>query len=93
MTRDKAQLHADIEPGVAALVDGDDWQRWLAVAARFPKYRTGAGGTFELRERSGQERRSSATNLRPRMPGGGTSVPSSIRAVTARMGPVVGLDR
>jgi hypothetical protein len=32
------QLHADIEAGVAALIDRDDWQRWLAVAARFPKY-------------------------------------------------------
>lgn len=32
------QLQADIEAGVAALIDGDDWQNWLRVAARFPKY-------------------------------------------------------
>src|SRR5688572_1384818 len=32
------QLHADIEAGVAALVGGDDWQRWLQVQARFPRY-------------------------------------------------------
>jgi len=44
------QLQADIETGVAELVDGDDWQSWLRVAARFPKYRTGAGGVLELRE-------------------------------------------
>jgi antirestriction protein ArdC len=37
--RDKVeQLQADIEAGVAELVDGEDWQRWLRVAARFPKY-------------------------------------------------------
>ena len=37
--RDKVeQLQADIETGVAELVDGDDWQSWLRVAARFPKY-------------------------------------------------------
>ncbi|MCA1847352.1 MAG: ssDNA-binding domain-containing protein [Actinobacteria bacterium] len=37
--RDKVeQLQTDIEAGVAALIGGDDWQRWLAVAARFPKY-------------------------------------------------------
>lgn len=37
--RDKVeQLQADIEQGVADLVDGDDWQNWLRVAARFPKY-------------------------------------------------------
>jgi hypothetical protein len=41
--RDKVeQLQADIEAGVAQLVDGEEWQRWLRVAARFPKYRTGA---------------------------------------------------
>jgi antirestriction protein ArdC len=38
MTDKVDQLHADIEAGVAALVDGADWQRWLTVAARFPKY-------------------------------------------------------
>ena len=37
--RDKVeQLQADIETGVAELVDGEE--RWLSVAARFPKYRT-----------------------------------------------------
>jgi DNA primase len=37
--RDKVeQLQADIETGVAELVGGEDWQRWLRVAARFPKY-------------------------------------------------------
>jgi antirestriction protein ArdC len=37
--RDKVeQLQADIEAGVAELVDGDDWQRWLQIQARFPKY-------------------------------------------------------
>jgi hypothetical protein len=37
--RDKvAQLQADIEQGVAELVEGQDWQRWLHVAARFPRY-------------------------------------------------------
>src|SRR5438132_2986522 len=33
-----AQLQADIEAGVAELVEGADWQRWLRVAARFPRY-------------------------------------------------------
>jgi len=32
------QLQADIETGVAELVDGEDWRSWLRVAARFPKY-------------------------------------------------------
>lgn len=31
-------LQAEIEAGVADLVAGEGWQRWLAVAARFPKY-------------------------------------------------------
>jgi hypothetical protein len=31
-------LQRDIETGVADLVAGEGWQRWLAVAARFPKY-------------------------------------------------------
>jgi antirestriction protein ArdC len=31
-------LQAEIEQGVADLVAGEGWQRWLAVAARFPKY-------------------------------------------------------
>ena len=43
--RDKVeQLQADIEQGVAELVEGEDWQRWLRVAARFPRYRGGAAG-------------------------------------------------
>jgi hypothetical protein len=32
------QLQADIEAGVAELVEGEDWQRWLRVASRFPRY-------------------------------------------------------
>jgi hypothetical protein len=32
------QLQADIEAGVADLVEGEDWQRWLRVASRFPRY-------------------------------------------------------
>jgi hypothetical protein len=32
------QLQADIERGVAELVEGEDWRRWLQVAARFPRY-------------------------------------------------------
>lgn len=37
--RDKIEaLQAQIEAGVADLVGGEDWQRWLSVAARFPKY-------------------------------------------------------
>jgi hypothetical protein len=32
------QLQADIEQGVAELVEGEDWQRWLRVASRFPRY-------------------------------------------------------
>ena len=32
------QLQADIERGVAELVEGEDWRRWLEVAARFPRY-------------------------------------------------------
>ena len=32
------QLHADIEAGVATLAAGDDWQRWLHIQARFPRY-------------------------------------------------------
>ena len=43
-------LQAEIETGVAELVAGEGWQRWLSVAARFPRYRTGAGGVLELRE-------------------------------------------
>ena len=39
MPRDRIEaLQADIERGVASLVAGEDWQRWLAVAARFPRY-------------------------------------------------------
>jgi antirestriction protein ArdC len=32
------ELQAEIEQGVARLVDGEDWRRWLQVAARFPRY-------------------------------------------------------
>ena len=32
------QLQADIEQGVADLVEGEDWQQWLRVASRFPRY-------------------------------------------------------
>jgi hypothetical protein len=32
------QLQAEIERGVAELVEGEDWRRWLEVAARFPRY-------------------------------------------------------
>ncbi|MDQ1492325.1 MAG: hypothetical protein QOD57_401 [Actinomycetota bacterium] len=32
------QLQADIEQGVAELVEGEDWKRWLRVAAKFPRY-------------------------------------------------------
>ena len=50
-TRDRINdLQTEIETGVADLVAGEGWQRWLSVAARFPRYRTGAGGVFELRE-------------------------------------------
>jgi len=39
MSRDRIEaLQAEIEAGVAELVAGEGWQRWLAVAARFPKY-------------------------------------------------------
>jgi hypothetical protein len=31
-------LQAQIERGVAELVEGEDWRRWLEVAARFPRY-------------------------------------------------------
>jgi len=31
-------LQAEIEAGVAELVAGEGWQRWLSVAARFPRY-------------------------------------------------------
>jgi hypothetical protein len=31
-------LQAQIERGVAELVEGEDWRRWLEVAARFPGY-------------------------------------------------------
>jgi hypothetical protein len=44
------QLRAEIEAGVADLVAGEGWQHWLAVAARFPRSGTGAGGVLELRE-------------------------------------------
>ena len=50
-------LQRRIEAGVADLVAGEGWRRWLTVAARFPKYRTGAGGVFELRESGRSERR------------------------------------
>src|SRR5207248_4311950 len=37
--RDRIEaLQADIEAGVADLVAGEGWQRWLGVAARFPRY-------------------------------------------------------
>jgi hypothetical protein len=32
------QLQADIERGVAELLEGEDWRRWLQVAAKFPRY-------------------------------------------------------
>lgn len=32
------QLQADIERGVAELVEGEDWRRYLEVMARFPRY-------------------------------------------------------
>ncbi len=32
------ELQAEIERGVAKLVEGEDWRRWLEVAARFPRY-------------------------------------------------------
>ena len=39
MMRDKIEdLQAEVEAGVSELVAGEDWQRWLSVAARFPKY-------------------------------------------------------
>jgi hypothetical protein len=39
LQRDKLEeLQAQIEAGVAELVGGEDWQRWLSVAARFPRY-------------------------------------------------------
>jgi antirestriction protein ArdC len=31
-------LQAEIETGVAELVAGEGWQRWLTVAAKFPRY-------------------------------------------------------
>jgi antirestriction protein ArdC len=31
-------LQAEIESGVADLVAGEGWQRWLAIAAKFPRY-------------------------------------------------------
>ena len=34
------QLQAEIERGVTELVEGEDWRRWLEIAARFPRYRT-----------------------------------------------------
>jgi hypothetical protein len=37
--RDKVeQLQAEIERGVAELVEGEDWRRYLEVIARFPRY-------------------------------------------------------
>lgn len=44
------ELQAQIEAGVSELVAGEDWRRWLTVAARFPKYRTGVGGISEVFE-------------------------------------------
>jgi hypothetical protein len=32
------ELQAQIERGVGELVEGEDWRRWLEVAARFPRY-------------------------------------------------------
>jgi hypothetical protein len=38
MLRDKVEeLQTDIEAGVAALVGGDDSQRWLQIQVRFPE--------------------------------------------------------
>lgn len=33
-----AKLHAQLHEGVAALATSEDWQRWLAVAAKFRRY-------------------------------------------------------
>lgn len=41
------ELHDRLLAQVEALVEGDDWRRFLAVAARFHRYRTGRGGIFE----------------------------------------------
>ncbi|HET9769909.1 MAG TPA: ArdC family protein, partial [Acidimicrobiia bacterium] len=38
MGRTIEDLQADIEAGVGDLVAGEGWQRWLAVAATFPRY-------------------------------------------------------
>jgi len=38
MRQDIEALQRDIEAGVEELVAGEGWQRWLSVAARFPRY-------------------------------------------------------
>lgn len=38
MGRTIEDLQADIETGVGELVAGKGWQRWLSVAAKFPRY-------------------------------------------------------
>jgi hypothetical protein len=43
-------LQAEIEAGVAELVAGEGWQRWLAVAAHFPRYRSGVSVIFKAGE-------------------------------------------
>lgn len=43
-------LHDRLAEQVAALRSGQDWQRWLATAARFHTYSTGREGVFEFRE-------------------------------------------
>ena len=49
--RDRIEaLQADIEAGVADLVAGEGWQRWLSVAARFLRYRSGVSVIFKVCE-------------------------------------------
>ena len=45
-----AALHDRLSAQVEALVDSQDWRAFLAVAARFHRYSTGASGISEVRE-------------------------------------------
>jgi hypothetical protein len=44
------ELMEDLVAGVAELTSGEAWRRWLDVARRFHRYRTGVSGISEVNE-------------------------------------------
>lgn len=58
-------LHDQLAQQVAALRSGDDWQRWLAAAARFHNYSTGREGYSNLANSSSTRPRWQALGVAP----------------------------